>query len=106
MNILKNQNANFGVISAFFSLIITFSVMMVMLIAFSPAINMVLNLFTDADLAGNRFYSDWLGYCVTTSFSWWAVIPIIIVVMGFIYLIFSALRKQSGSQESVRRDEF
>ena len=100
-----NQNASLDIITAFYSLIVTIPIMLVYLIALSPPQDMVLDMWSGVD-TNNPFYSDWLAFCVTTSFTWWSVIPVMIVVMAFVYLIIQALRKQSGSVESVRRDEF
>ena len=105
MNIIKRDNANVDIIIAFYSLVITIPIMLIILIALSPSQNMVLDLWAGVD-TNNRFYSDWLAFCVTTAFTWWATLPIMIVVMAFVYLILTAIKKQSGSTESVRRDGF
>lgn len=105
MKLTKDDNANIDILVAFYSLVITVPVSMVILIAMSPAQGLVLDLWDGVDKS-NPFYSDWLMFCVTTSFSWWAILPIMIVVMAFVYLILTAIKRQSSSQETVRRDGF
>lgn len=101
----NNTNASLDIITAFYSLVVTIPIMLIMLMALSPPQNMVLDMWAGVDTS-NPFYSEWLSFCVNTSVAWWSLIPIMIVVMAFVYLILQALRKQSGSVESVRRDEF
>lgn len=105
MKITKDDTANIDIAVAFYSLVITIPVAMVILIAISPAQAMVLDLWANVDKT-NPFYSDWLVFCITTAFSWWSILPIMMVVMAFVYLILTAIKKQSSSQERVRRDGF